>query len=513
MQIINERKLRAKVLRKSFYEFFKYFWDTIVAEKFSPNWHIEYLCWELQILAERIFNGLPKEYDLVINISPGSSKSTVVSQIFPAWCWTNMPTFRWIGGSHSYDLSLRDSVACRDIVESEQYQELFPGIVLREDMNRQGLFVNTFKGGRLACSVGSKVTGWHGHCLGVDDPIDPESALSEADMKQVNRWMSNTLPSRGIYKSDTPMILVMQRLAQNDPSGEKLELMRRKARVRHICIPAEIVRDDDGSLLVNIQPPELIKYYKPSPPLNDGTPYPNLVMDPKRLNGQHLRDFHRTLGEYGYAGQYLQDPVPLKGAMFDITKLHISDGAPPRMVRMIRAWDKAATKDAGAYSAGVLMGLDKFGDYWILDVVRGQWTPTDREAMIKNTAKMDRKGAHGRIGNLVGDVPVEIVVEQEGGSGGIESTDNTIRNLAGFKIIGKRVTGKKEERAWAFASQVGVKDHVHVLNREWTHEYVQELRFFPHGRFKDQVDGSSLAFNRMARPKKKVGGGALGSRR
>ena len=502
MNIIIESKLRAKVFRKSFYEFFKFFWPTIVAEKFSPNWHIEYLCWELQLLAERIFNGQPKEYDLVINISPGSSKSTVVSQIFPAWCWTNMPTFRWIGGSHSYDLALRDSVACRDIVLDPQYQDLFPGMKLREDVNRQGLFVNENKGGRMACSVGSKVTGWHAHCLGVDDPIDPESALSEADMKQVNRWMSNTLPSRGIFKSDTPMILVMQRLAENDPSGEKLVLQRRGARVRHICIPAELIYEE-GELIVNVQPPELVKYYK-----KDETGYPNPVMDPKRLNGKHLKDFHLTLGEYGYAGQYLQDPVPLKGAMFDITKLKIEEAC-PRMVRLVRAWDKAATKDAGAYSVGVLMGVDKFGDYWVLDVVRGQWTPSDRESMIKMTAQMDRKGTHARVGNLTGDVPVEIVVEKEGGSGGVESTDNTIRMLAGYAVTGKRVTGAKEERAWAFASQVGIKDHVHVLNRPWTHDYIQELRFFPNSRFKDQADGSSLAFNRLARPKKRVGGGAL----
>ena len=762
MNVINATKLRRSICQKSFYEFFKYFWTTIVADELLLNWHIQYLCNELQLVAERVFAGELKLYDLVINISPGSSKSTIISQAFPAWCWTRMPSLRYIGGSYSYSLAMRDNIACRDIIQSDKFQALFPEIQLREDQNTKGLFVNNFKGSRLAVSVGSMVTGQHGHILGVDDPIDPESALSEVDMKKVNRWMTNTLPSRGIARTDTPMILVQQRLAQNDPSGERLA---RGGRVKHICIPAELLYDKDGALSVNVQPKGLIKYYR------------NKLMDPRRLSRKNLDEFRKVLGEYGYAGQYLQDPVPLSGAMFDITQLAIAEAAPARFVRLVRGWDKAAcliagtaittargnipiesvivgdlvptrnglqrvekawmskrvnelcsvifsngsiltgtpdhpiacenewielqnlqpnniichinestslkkseflmeqnildtrlekaevkegissmfldrkpciefsgsqsmgvfpvaavsiikmetgiitksviwnvepnhlikscisivrnserrcvsgiaiqrivksclmdgvklfksqsilsatsvemslslgvskpniariahvetkpmfkvnggvpvydlqvrncpefyangilvhnTKDAGAFSAGVLLGEDKFGDYWVLDVVRGQWNPTDRERMLKQTVQLDASGAHGKLiggGNVV---RVEQIVEKEGGSGGVESTNNTIKNLAGFHVIGKRVTGDKESRAYAFASQVGVQGHVHVLNRHWTKEYIEELRFFPHSKYKDQVDASSLAFNRMARTKKIVGGGVL----
>lgn len=493
---ISERSIRASVCKKSFYEFFKMAWPLVVAEELVKNWHIQFLCNELQAVAERVFAGQPKLYDLVINISPGSSKSTIVSQVFPAWCFTRMPSFRSINASHTQSLAMKDSLACRDIVTSDFYREHFPYAAdLREDENMKGLFRNKSKGGRRAASVGSKITGFHAHILSVDDPIDPEASLSETEMKKVNRWMFSTLPSRGIMRTDTPIILVMQRLAQNDPSGERLI---KGGRVKHICIPAELVYDKEGHIAVNVQPPELVRHYR------------QRLMDPARLNREHLTEFRKTLGEYGYAGQFLQDPVPLTGAMFDIPQLAIDRVAPPRFVRMIRAWDKAATKDAGAFSAGVLMALDKHGDYWVLDVVRGQWTPTQRESMIKQTAAVDRSGAHGcLIGGSTTNVAVEIIVEKEGGSGGVESTDNTIRNLSGHRVSGKRVTGKKEERAWAFASQCGVKDHVHLLERPWMHEYREELRFFPHSKYKDQVDGSSLAFNRMAKPQRIVGAGVL----
>jgi predicted phage terminase large subunit-like protein len=496
---ISARGARAAVARSSFYEFLKLVWPIIVADNLVKNWHIVYLCDQLQKMAELVFAGKPKEYDIVVNISPGSSKSTICSQAFQAWCWTRMPSFRSVNASYAYDVALKDSLACRDIVQSEFYQDHFPNIQLREDQNAKGLFVNTKRGARLSASVGSRLMGYHGHMLFVDDPIDPEKAVSEAELKKTNRWMTTTLPSRGIFRADTPLFLIQQRLAQNDPSGERIE---RGGRVKHICIPAELLFDKEGKLTVLVQPPGLAKYYKPD---RNG----HRLMDPVRLNKQNLTEFEKTLGAYGYAGQYLQDPVPLGGALFDITKLQLMEVCPP-MVRLVRAWDKAATKDAGAYSAGVLLGIDKFGDYWIIDVVRGQWTPSDRERMIKQTAQLDAKGAHTYIGGQRPDrVSVEILVETEGGSGGKESTENTVRNLSGFRIMGKRVTGEKEERAYAFASQVGVQDHVKVLNRPWTKEYISELRYFPHSRYKDQVDASSLAFNRIAKPKRIIGAGAL----
>ncbi len=458
------------------------------------NWHIPYLCAQLQRVAELVFVGKPKEYDLVINIPPGSSKSTILSQAFPAWAWTRMPSFRYIGGSHAMPLAMRDSLRTRDIVESDFFKDHFGAVELRDDENMKGRFTNTHMGGRMAVSVGSKVTGFHGHILGVDDPMDPEEAFSEADMKKVSRWMTNTLPSRGIARSDTPLIICQQRLAQNDPSGDRL---LRGGRVKHICIPAELIYDKNGDLNVTVQPPALIKYYK------------NDLMDPTRLDRRNLEEFQKTLGAYGYAGQYLQDPVPLSGAMFDTSKIKIEEVA-PAMVRLVIGFDKAATKDAGAYSAGVLWGEDKVGEWWVLHVVRGQWGPTARESVIKQTVQMAYKGAFGKlIGRRSEKTHVEVVIEKEGGSGGVESSDNSIRNLRGFDVTGKRVSGKKEERAWYMASQVGIQDNVHVLNREWTLEFLSELRFFPHGKYKDQCDAASLAFNRISKPRKRVGGGVF----
>lgn len=475
---VTEDGLLASIVRESFFEFVKEFWDVIIEERPVWNWHIEYLCGELQQVAERVFRGEPKEYDLIINISPGSSKSTIVSQMFPAWCWTRFPQARFLCGSYAYPIALKDSLKSRDIVQSERYAGAFPGIRLREDENTKGLFTNTKKGFRYSCGVGGAITGYHGHFLIVDDPINPEEAFSDADLKRANRWMTNTLPSRKVDSKISVTILIMQRLHQADPSGDWLERAKGTG-VRHICLPGELQRNEDGEAL-HLSPPELEERYTDD------------LFDPVRAPRSVLDEQLKNMGAYGYAGQILQHPVPVGGGTFQIEKLVLRDEAPRKLVRRVRSWDKAGTQDGGAWSVGLLMGVDKRGFYWILDVKRRQLNATNREELIKQTAKLD-------------GYDVEIELEIEGGSGGKESGENTIRNLAGYRVSASHPTGDKETRAYPCASQVGA-GNVYCLKRDWTADLIEEMTYFPNSRYKDQVDALSGAFNRLAKKPRRVGG-------
>jgi len=471
MPTLSEANLLRSITQESFYEFLKEFWDLIVSEPPILNWHVKVLCDELQEVAEPVFQGFPKEHDLVINVPPGSTKSTICSQAFPAWCWTRMPSAKFICGSYAHQVALKDSLKTRDLVQSEKYQRTFPGVFLREDENTKGLFTNTQMGFRLSVGVGGLVTGYHGHFLIVDDPLNPEEAFSEAELKSVKRWMTNTLPTRKVDKLVTPTILIQQRLHQADPSGEMLT--QKMGKVRHICLP--------GELTDSVSPPELRSLYV------DG------LLDPVRAPREVLEKQAKEMGAYGYAAQILQDPVPLGGGMFQISKIELLEVLPPIRGRTIRSWDKAGTQGGGNWSVGVKMTVDEEkGLFTVLDVVRGQWGSTQRENMIKQTALMD-------------GVNVRIALEIEGGSGGKESGENTVRNLAGYSILPYHPTGDKESRAYPFSSQVGA-GNVRCLNREWTKEYLDELRFFPYSRYTDQVDASSGAFNRLVRKKVRVGG-------
>lgn len=480
---VDEYEMIASITRASYFEFLKEFWDTFVPEEPVWNWHIELICNELQAVAERIFRNQPKEYDLIINISPGTTKSSAASIAFLPWLWTRMPSLRSINASHTQDLVFELSRRTREIVYSDKYKKCFPEIKLIDDQNTKGHFVNSKGGSRYSCTVGGKnPMGMHAHVHVVDDPIDPQQAISEASIDTANTFITDTLSTRKINKAACPLILIMQRLAQEDPSGYLLGMKNR--RIRHICLPAELTDD--------VKPPELRQYYV------------NGLMDPLRLSRQVLDEF-RDNGDYMYSGQFLQNPIPLGGGMFKCDNLRFHDGDAPgfwHFKKIVRYWDNAGTPGAKktaierrrAWTVGVLMGLHKDGSFWILDVIRGRFRADERESKKLEAARLDCK----RFRN------VKIIQEQEGGSGGQEQSFMTAQNLAGYSIMIDKPRGDKGLRAEPFARQVNISN-VMLMKAPWNHEYVEEMKHYPHSTFKDQIDASSGAFNTIFKLRRRVG--------
>jgi len=320
------------------------------------------------------------------------------------------------------------------------------------------------------------VTGLHAHFLFVDDPLDPNEAVSEADLKTANRWMKETLPTRKVNKLITPTILIMQRLHQDDPAQNMIDRAEEGgAKVRHICLPGELTED--------VKPKELRAKYV------DG------LMDVNRLDRQVLKEMYVALGEYGYAGQILQRPVPLGGGMFKTDKIRIVDAPPCKVIRCIRYWDKAASHNKGAFTVGALLCEDEKGCTGILDIQRGQWGSYERESHILSTAQLDGK-------------KIRIWIEQEPGSGGKDSAEYTIGSLRGFRVFAEKVgasEGSKQLRAEPLASQVNA-GNVWMIRSDWNKEYISELSFFPFSKYKDQVDASSGAFNKLTKKRTRIGG-------
>ena len=215
--VINPVRLEASVCRDSFFDFLVRFWDEIIPEKLVLNWHIEYLCNEIQRVAERVIARQPCEANLVINISPGTTKSTICSVMLPAWCWARDPTIKIICASYSHHLSLYLASQSRNLIAGQKFMRLFPEVELVEE--QKGLLITSRGGQRISTSVGGSITGMHGHILVVDDPINPRQAVSEVQLQAANDWLDRTLMTRKIDRTITPLILIMQRLHQDDPTG------------------------------------------------------------------------------------------------------------------------------------------------------------------------------------------------------------------------------------------------------------------------------------------------------
>lgn len=317
-------QLIARVCRNSFWRFVQEFWETVPgAGKLKASWHMEYICLEMQSVAERVFKNQPAEYDIVCNISPGTSKSTLCSILFHPWTWTRMPQARHINASHTESLVLDLANKAREVITSEKYQLCFPEIQLAENQGSKGDYANTMGGDRYASTVGGKSPmGRHAHFLIGDDLIDPQKVLSEVERETAKNFIENSLPTRMVDKQVSVICLVMQRLGRGDPTEVMEDLARRGGSrpVRRICLPAELTE--------KINPPHLAENYV------DG------LMDPVRMPRSVLEAF-RAKSEYYYASQFLQDPMALGGGMFKLDYYNKRVRQAPYDCKRIRYWDRA----------------------------------------------------------------------------------------------------------------------------------------------------------------------------
>ena len=488
----NPLLIQRELNNRSFFEFFVYFWDVISSETLVCNWHLEYLCGEVQEAVERVSRGEAKLQDILINIPPGTTKTTILSIMLPVWCWTNWYWMRLITASYSASLSLESAETARDIIRSDKFKEIYPELRIKDDKDTKSNYriekvtrnekneeVVLRGGNRFTTSVGGSLTGYHGHILLVDDPLNPNEAVSKQILYTTNYWVDNVLSTRKVDKDVTLTIVVMQRLHENDPAGH---LIRKKGEaLKQYCLP--------GDLLTGLQ------YLKPKSLVRN---YIDGLLDPIRLSRKALNEMEQDLGQYGYAGQVDQNPVPPGGGMFKVDGFQIIDALPhyDLFKAVVRYWDKAGSKDTGAYTVGLKMGRLKDGRYIIIDVIRGQWATHEREAMIKKVAEADdfiRYQASTKI-------RVSHYIEQEPGSGGKESADATVRNLSGYLIYKDLPRGDKIYRADPFSVQVN-NGNVLLLRGEWNQEYINEVSIFPLGKYKDQVDASSGAFSKLSRKK------------
>lgn len=486
----NPNMVTRELNNRSLYHFLQWAWPEISGQPFIENWHIPYLCKELEGIAELVGTRKRKNHDLLINIPPGSTKTILCSIIFPVWCWTKWYWMRFITASYSATLALESAEYSRDLIKSKRFKEVYPEYDIKSDKDsksnykivkkfpiksgaatRSGeVFSERLGGNRYSTSVGGTLTGFHGDILIWDDALNPQQALSDKEIETANHWIDHTLSTRKTNKDVSATIGIMQRLHQNDPSGHLLE--KKKANLKHISIPGEILHFRSC-----VKPVELIKYYV------------NGLFDVNRMSLKVLQELEMDLGQYGYAGQIGQKPSPPGGGMFkvDFFQMVSEIFQESLYVRTVRYWDKAGTAGGGTYTCGVKMSRMKTGFFLIEDVKRGQWSSEQRERIIKQTALVDGKKVH-------------VVIEQEPGSGGKESAENTIRNLAGWLVEKDKPTGDKALRADPLSVQVN-NGNVLLRVADWNKFFKEEFELFPNSTYKDQVDATSGAFNFLIRKK------------
>jgi predicted phage terminase large subunit-like protein len=392
-------------------------------------------------------------------------KSTLTSVFWPAWEWgpRDMQHIRMIGASHEQGLAVRDTRKMRNLIMSDWYQERWP-TALVSDQNQKTFYENDKTGWRQACAVAS-MTGKRGDRVVWDDPHSVEASLSVAHRETALRVFQETLPTRLNNPDKSAIVIVMQRLHENDVSGFILE---DDYGYDHLCLPMEYEKDRHCITSIGFSDPRK----------EEGE-----LLFPERFSRETVDRDKKVMGTMAVAGQFQQRPAPRTGGFFAWQNIEIVKSA-PKLRKIVRYWDKAGTDAGGAYTAGVKMGIGFDNNYYVLDVVRGQWSAAPREKTIKSVAQLD-------------GLSVEIWIEQEPGSGGKESSEATIKNLSGYNIKSERATGDKAVRAEPYAVQVEAGS-IKIIEADWNQAFIDEHKTFPVGKYKDQIDASGGGFNKLA---------------
>jgi predicted phage terminase large subunit-like protein len=302
----------------------------------------------------------------------------------------------------------------------------------------------------------------------IDDPIKNRKEANSLTVRNaVWDWYISTFRTR--LAPDGAILLTVTRWHEDDLAGRLLELAASDPKADQWVVISFPAVTEEGP--TDIDPRQ-----------------PGEALWPSRFDLDALEATRISLGSYEWASLYQQRPAPREGGMFKYEWFDIVPAVPGGRVRRVRYWDKAGSKDAGAHTAGVKMAIvyevvndrETNAVFYIEDVIMGQWGADEREPIIRQTAVLD--GAD-----------VDIVVEQEPGSGGKESAENTVKSLPGYRVYTDRPTGDKALRAEPMAAQAAVRN-VKLVKGMWNKRYLDILAAFPNG-IKDPVDASSGGFN------------------
>ncbi|MEQ1956648.1 terminase [Mesorhizobium sp. CN2-181] len=316
------------------------------AAKFTHNWHLEAIAWHLHQVAE----GRCRR--LLITLPPRSLKSTYASVAFPAYLLGRNPSMRVVCISYASDLLVQHANACRRLLRAPWYRRLFPSTVIDGRKDTETESWTTRSGYRLATTIGGSLTGRGGDVFIIDDPMKAQDAASEAGRNRVNTWFDETLNSRLDDKQAGSIIIVMQRLHEDDLAGHVLS----RGEWTHLNLPAvaedvQTIQTGSGSFHVR--------------QVGD-------LLHPEREPQSVLDELRRSLGSIAFSAQYQQAPVPAGGNMIPWDWFVTYERPPERRYgdRIIQSWDTASkATELSDYSVGVTAMVSN-GMVWILDVHR-----------------------------------------------------------------------------------------------------------------------------------------------
>jgi predicted phage terminase large subunit-like protein len=458
----NAESIRARCRTLS--GFVKEAWHVLEpSNAYIHGWHVDAIAEHLEAITHGQINRL------LINIPPGTMKSLLTGVFWPAWEWGPMgrPSTRIIGSSYSEDYAKRDNRRMRDLVSSEWYQALWGDQV---QLVRAGemSFSNTATGFRQGIPF-SRLTGGRADRVIIDDPHSVDGADSDTERGSTIRTFRESVPTRLNNPEKSAIVVIMQRLHEQDVSGTILAL---HLGYEHLMLPMEFEPERACATSIGFKDPRS----------TDGE-----LLFPERFPRDVVERDKVPMGSYAVAGQFQQRPAPRSGGMFQRGDFEVVDSLPAKVRRRVRAWDFAASKPKAGKQPDWTVGLRMAfvdGVFYVDDVLRGRWSASEVEKTLKNTASQD-------------GLNVTIRMPQDPGAAGKADAETKVKLLAGYAAVVKPITGDKATRARPASAQAEA-GNVKLLRGPWNEAFLDEVCGFPNVMFDDQVDAFADALNELA---------------
>ena len=391
----------------------------------------------------------------MIFVPPRSLKSIMCSVAFPAFVLGHDPAKRLIVAAYSADLAIKHGNDFRTVINSAEYHGIFPGMRTSAMKNTQTEVVTTLNGFRLCMSVDGALTGRGGDIIIIDDPIAALAALSPKSREHVVDWYFTTLQSRLDDKQNGAIVLVMQRLHEDDLAGV---LLRSSNEWTVLSLPAIAEQEEEI-------------------PIGNGHVHVRHVGDvlhPERQSRDEL-DSLRTLSPEIFAAQYQQQPMPPGGGTIKRTwiRRHVRL---PTSGQIIQSWDVANKQgEENDYSVCTTWLIYQNKYYFLVDVLRGRFDyPTLRRKVY------EQAGLHKPSPILIEDAGFGTALIQELKTGQ-------------FSVIAVKPEYDKKIRMAIQATKFENGRVFFPQEASWLPDLEAELFAFPKGRHDDQVDSISQA--------------------
>lgn len=492
---LDRRKLK-KRCEESLVEFIREAWHVIEpGQPYVHGWHVGMIAEHLEAITNDVqFEDGTYYNRLLINIPPGMMKSLMTNVFWPAWEWgpRNMPHLRYVCASHSMNLATRDSTKMRRLVVSEWYQNLWGDrVVLTGDQNAKTKFENTVTGFREAVAAGG-ITGARGDRVIIDDPLSVEDASSDAVRDSRKEWFLEAVPTRLNNPDRSAIIVIMQRLHEDDTSGLILD---KNLGYDHIMLPMRYEPARANPTMLGLEDPR--------------TEAGELLFPERFPENVVERDEH-VMGPYASAGQLQQNPEPRGGGIIK------------------REWWQPWTKDRYPTFDFVLASLDtayttKEENDPSAMTVWGVWTGGDQTASITRSVNRydeaiasvertytkehpkimmiygwsERLEFHElleRVRDTVANYGVDQLLIENKAAG--HSVAQELRRVYGYEDFGVQLIDPKNGDKVARLNSVQHLFHegyIHAPQKPWADIVINQVSQFPKSKHDDLVDTVSMA--------------------